>query len=319
VARRRNIWSLAAFGAALALVSLFPSLVTLPADFLSLGSVPGGRLVTLLLLSAIVTWPLLLTARGEVHRQGIQLDRLVRFLSLHQAEGLEAVTPDSVLVVIPAYEEEENLGAVIPRIPETVHGRPARVLVVNDGSRDATAEVARELGALVVSHPFNRGGGCALATGYEVAQTLGPAAVVTIDADGQHDPEEIEGLVAPVLDDEADLVIGSRALGTSHGASMVRATGVRLFSAFITALTGVTITDCSSGFRAMRPDRFQKLRLEQRQYYAAEAILEAAKRGLRIQERPITITPRLSGESKKGPDFLYGLHFLLSILRTWRR
>ena len=140
-----------------------------------------------------------------------------------------------------------------------------------------------------------------------------------MDADGQHNPEEIGTLVGPVVTQEADFVIGSRVLGSSDKYSTIRAYGVQVFSKLINMLVGAKITDCSSGFRAFNRRVLEDCLLIEEQYHTAELIIEASKRGFRIQERPVNIAARLSGRSKKGSDYRYGLSFLLTILKTWLR
>ena len=191
--------------------------------------------------------------------------------------------------------------------------------MLDDGSSDGTADVARSKKAFVAVHPTNRGGGAALKTGYDLVTHLKPAVVLTMDADGQHNPAEIETLVKPILDDEADFVIGSRILGKCADYSKFRLLGVHVFSRLINFIAGTKITDCSSGYRAIRGKVLEDCLLLQEQYHTAEVIIEAAKRKFRITERPVDIADRLSGQSKKGHDLKYGLFFLRTIIKTWIR
>jgi hypothetical protein len=140
-----------------------------------------------------------------------------------------------------------------------------------------------------------------------------------MDADGQHRPEEIENLLRPILDDRADFVIGSRVKGENRGVSLFRTLGVHVFGALITLLMGTRVTDPSSGFRAFRMDAIAAVELNEDQYHTSELIIEAVKKGLRIEERPATILERRHGKSKKGKDWLYGIHFARIIFKTWWR
>ncbi len=317
---RVGVWLMLIVGVSLLLVGLFPSLVIVPSQLLALGDIPGGRLITLLLLSTLLSWFVLIHERAKREKAHEQFDQLVRRLAENELrEPTRETETCDVAVVIPAYDEAENLAALLPRMPREVDGKSVRVVVVDDGSTDGTDQVARQHGALVAALPVNRGGGAALRTGYDAARWLGAEVIVTMDADGQHLPEEIETLVQPTLRDEADIVIGSRILGSSDRYSRLRLTGVVVFSRLISMLTGVRITDCSSGFRAFRVEMVEKLRLQQDQYHTAELIIDAAKRGFRIMERPVHIQARLSGKSKKGRNVLYALKFLRTVLTTWWR
>ncbi len=140
-----------------------------------------------------------------------------------------------------------------------------------------------------------------------------------MDADNQHLPKEIEKLVAPILSNQYDLVIGSRILGESFKSSVMRDTGINIFTKTINFITGTKLTDCSSGFRAFNVNKMSSLNLREEQFQTAEVIVEAAKKGLRIGEVPITIVERKHGTSKKGKDIKYGLFFAKTILKSWWR
>ncbi|MDH5757760.1 MAG: glycosyltransferase family 2 protein [Nitrospinota bacterium] len=302
-------------------VSLFPQLANIPSDLFHMKQTQGGRLITLLILSTAALWFLFMDERAKNERLRIQFDNLVRVVakeSYSPAPGAPSLE-GGTLILMPAMDEEENLRKVIPRIPTTIAGAPAMTLVIDDGSRDDTWGAAKESGAMAVRNPFNRGGGAALRLGYDVAAILRPKVLVTMDADGQHQPEEIERLVAPIMEDRADIIVGSRVLGTREKDSVVRWAGVHVFNWIINALMGTNITDCSSGFRAFRLEAIGKLTLVQEQYHTAELIIVAAKAGLRIQEEPIHISRRISGESKKGKNLVYGFRFLRTVIKSWIR
>ena len=133
---------------------------------------------------------------------------------------------DKIAVVIPAYNEADSVGDVVRQIPPEVCGEQTAVLVVDDGSRDDTSEAAAKAGAMVARHVINRGGGAALRTGYRLMAESGALVVVTLDADGQHLPSEMERLVKPVLDDEVDVAHGSRVLGDADPNTRSRELGI---------------------------------------------------------------------------------------------
>ena len=233
--------------------------------------------------------------------------------------GDSARTLPPVAVVIAAYEEAEVVGDVLDVLPRTLCDLEVAILVVSDGSRDATAQVARAHGALVCDVPVNRGQGAALRLGYRLAREGGAAYIVTTDADGQYDPAEIERVLSPVVSGDADFVTGSRALGAEESRDPVRRLGVRVFAGAISVLMRQRITDPAFGLRAMRADLTSGVRLEQPQYQSSELLIAVLARGYRVLEVPATIHKRAVGESKKGPNALYGLAFARVVARTWWR
>lgn len=319
--KRTDVWFLLFFGFALISVGIYPDLANIPSSLLKMGGYQWGRLLALLIFSTILLWFFVFYQRARNENRYYQFGDLVRALTVTDflKNNIIADVTGSIIVLIPAYNEAENLEIVLSQIPKNVNSNMVHVLVLDDGSDDGTADVARRNNALVASHPTNRGGGAALKTGYDIVTRLHPAVVLTMDADGQHNPAEIETLVQPILSGEADFVIGSRVLGQCADYSRFRILGVHVFSRLINLIVGTDVTDCSSGYRAIRGKVLDECLLLQEQYHTAEVIIEAAKRGFRIIERPVTIACRLSGESKKGHDIKYGLFFLRTIIKTWLR
>ena len=282
----------------------------------------GRRLLAVLLFGNIVLLLLILRNQTEtdVVRRDFQL--LMEWMGTHsldlrQAEGLPA--GDRIVVVLPAHNEVANIGAVLQAMPEKIEGHAVIPLVVDDASSDRTARVARDAGALVASLPIRRGGGQALRIGYALALELDAGVVASLDADGQHDPDELSLMVKPILDDEADMVQGSRVLGRYERESHIRHLGVLVLSRLVSVLTGTRVTDVSNGYRASRTDLMRKLVLEQDQFWTSEVIIEALRHRARIKEVPITVRARASGETKKPPPFKYGWNFLKVIVKTWLR
>ena len=224
-----------------------------------------------------------------------------------------------VALVIAAYNEEGGIGPVISALPNAVCGLPTATVVVADGCKDGTAQEARDHGAIVCDVPVNRGQGAALRLGYQIAREGGAQYIVTTDADGQYNPAEIDTLLGPVVNGDADFVTGSRRLGSEETKDPVRRLGVRVFAVMISALTGQKISDTTFGLRAMRAEVTGAVRLDQQQYQAAELLIGVMCHGYRVLERPATIHRRKVGESKKGHNAIYGLHFLGVITRTWWR
>jgi glycosyltransferase involved in cell wall biosynthesis len=222
-------------------------------------------------------------------------------------------------IVIAAFNEEGSIGSVLGALPDAVAGMATAKIVVCDGAVDATAKEAAEAGALVCDVPVNRGQGAALRLGYRLARQGGASYIVTTDADGQYNPAEIASLLAPILAGKADFVSGSRALGSEETTDPVRRLGVRVFALIISVLAGKRITDPSFGLRAMRAEVTGAVQLEQPQYQSAELLIAVISHGFRVAEVPATIHKRRIGESKKGRNTFYALHFAQGIARTWWR
>jgi hypothetical protein len=281
----------------------------------------GGRILGLAVFAVIVLF--LLTVRSLV-----QNGRIERKLSAalegiawdeFRSAGLMERFRDRVAVVVPAYNEEDNIGQVLPRIPTSVCGLGTAVLVVDDGSRDRTGEIAREYGAAVARHPTNLGGGAALRTGYRLMVDSGARIVVTLDADGQHRPEEMERLVGPITEGTVDVAHGSRVLGTAEPNHVAREMGIIFFNRLVSLITRTRVSDCSNGYRAVRATVLPQLVLRQEQFHTSEFMIEAIKRGVPATEVPVTVDRRIHGHSKKPAVLRYGLGFTNAIMRTWLR
>jgi glycosyltransferase involved in cell wall biosynthesis len=227
-----------------------------------------------------------------------------------------ALRTPHILVVLPALDEAANL----PDVLEALHRSwpRATLLVVDDGSRDATSRVAREQGASTICLPFHLGYGAAVQAGIKYGLRRRLDVVVTFDADGQHDPGDIAPLVAAVREG-ADLAIGSRALapGAYHG-GVARRGGRRLFAVLARLLTGLELTDPTSGLKALGP-RAQELFAASRfpdRYPDADALVLARRARLVVVERPAHMRPSRNRRSMHGGGraVSYGFNMLLSLL-----
>ena len=304
------------------LLASFPGLFDPLFDLFNFRRGGGRRLLAVLIFGNIVLLLLLLRNQTEtdVVRRDFQLLMEwmgVNSLSKDELEGLPA--GERVVVVLPAHNEAANIGAVLRQMPEKIDGHPVVPLVVDDASDDATAAAAREAGALVARLPIRRGGGQAVRVGYELALQLDAAVVASLDADGQHDPNELRLVVEPVLRGEFDMVQGSRVLGRYEKESRLRHVGVLLLSRLVSMMTGTRVTDVSNGYRALSSETLRRLILEQDQFWTSEIIIEALRQRARIKEVPISVRARASGVTKKPPPFKYGWSFLKVIVKTWLR
>lgn len=202
-----------------------------------------------------------------------------------------------VCVVIPAYNEGAAVAGVVAATGAAVPG--ARIVVVDDGSTDDTADQAAAAGAAVLSLPLNLGIGAAVQAGYRYALRAGCTVAVQVDGDGQHDAGEIGQVLAPVLAGGADLSVGSRWLGRgAYAAPANRRAGMRILARLVSWRTGQRFTDTTSGFRAAGP---RAIALFAREYPSdfpeVETLVLAARRGLRVCEVPVEMRPRHSGRS----------------------
>ena len=217
-----------------------------------------------------------------------------------------------ILVIIPAYNESENIQRTVKEVlSQKLILTP---LVVDDGSLDETAQRARQAGAVVVSLPFNIGIGGAVQTGFQFALQNGFDVAVQVDGDGQHDVSYLEKLIEPVLNKEADMVIGSRFLPPylSYRSSFVRSIGINFFAHLISFLTAVKITDSTSGFRAYNKKLIKVFATNYpHDFPEPEAIVVAKRLGAKLIEVPVKMRKRESGHS--SIRYLVTLYYMVKV------
>jgi glycosyltransferase involved in cell wall biosynthesis len=221
---------------------------------------------------------------------------------VHAAPSLppEVILPGELLVVLPALNEQDSVARVVHEIRAAQPN--AAVLVVDDGSTDATAGRAAAAGALVMRLPFNLGVGGAMRAGYRYAHERGFAAVVQVDADGQHDAAEIAHLLAIA---DADVVIGSRFAGRGdYAVRGPRRWAMRMLSAGLTSIVGTSVTDPTSGFRLVHRRAIALFAEHYPEEYlgdTVEALVVAHRSGLRIKQVPVAMRARESGRASTNP------------------
>jgi glycosyltransferase involved in cell wall biosynthesis len=203
-----------------------------------------------------------------------------------------------IAVVMPAKDEGATIGALLDGISNvSVPGHDLHPIVVDDGSTDATAAIARGWGAEVVVHPENRGLGAAVRTGLRAAVASGAVAVAYLDADLEYSPGDIPKLLEPVLSGRAGYVLGSRFKGGVRGMRLYRRAGNYAFTALLVLLTGEKITDGQTGMRAFSREAAERAEIVHDYNYAQVLTLDLLRKGFRLEEVPIRYSVREHGES----------------------
>jgi hypothetical protein len=319
--RRGELLAVAVVAVALYVAALVPDLFDPLLNALGFQAGEERRIIGLLVISNFFTLALVFRGFTRDDQLSNEIGNLVDYVALRRVEdeGWKGSLKGSCAVVLPAYNEGGNIGAVLGEMPESIFDMQVRAVVIADGCTDATEDVARNLGAAVIRRDLRRGSGAAVRLGYQAALESGARVIVTIDADGQHDPKEMQRLVEPLMNGDADMVQGSRVLGSFEVDSPVRKYGVKIFARLLTTLGRTKITDPSTGYRAISADSLRRLDLRQDQFYVSEVILDAARKGLRVVEVPITLRRRASGSTKKPAAVRYAWGFSKAIVRTWLR
>lgn len=198
-----------------------------------------------------------------------------------------------LVVMMPAYNEEATIESVIKSIPKKMDSiSKISILVIDDGSTDLTASIARRNGAMVVSNRVNRGLALTFSRGLETALEMGADIIVNTDADNQYDQTQIPSLIGPILARQADIVLGSRFAGKIEHMSFAKHWGNKIASAILASVSGHPISDGQTGFRAFTRDAAMKLNVLSFFTYTQETILDAADKKLRMVEVPVTFRKR---------------------------
>jgi hypothetical protein len=207
------------------------------------------------------------------------------------------LSPYKIIAIIPAFNEEKSISTVVKKLSSLYPY--IDILVINDGSTDQTSYYAEKFGANVITLPYNLGIGGAVQTGYLYARNHEYDIAIQIDADGQHKPDELYKILQPLLNDEADLIVGSRFIEkTSYRSSLSRRIGIAVLSILVGFIARQHITDATSGFRIVNK---KGIRLFARDYATdypeVDSLVLVKKHGLRIKEVPVEMEQRLHGSS----------------------
>jgi glycosyltransferase involved in cell wall biosynthesis len=218
-----------------------------------------------------------------------------------------------IAICIPAYNESKNIANIIKKAQKYA----TEVIVCDDGSSDNTSEVASKEGAIAVRHSVNKGYGSAIGTLFRVAKERGADIMVTIDSDGQHDPDKIPDLISPVREQDVDIVIGSRflTLQEKDGIPAYRSFGIKTITRFAQVASYSNLTDAQSGFRAYGKRALAKISLyEEGMAVSTEILLRAKEKSLRITEVPITVNYDVERPSTHNP-ITHGISVLYSLIQ----
>jgi glycosyltransferase involved in cell wall biosynthesis len=228
---------------------------------------------------------------------------------MHEGRQVPLTAVRSIVVAIPAHNEDRFIGSLVLKL----RARDRRILVIDDGSTDATADLAEAAGATVVRHEHNQGKMAAVQTAFEQARRMGADALVVLDGDSQHDPSDVDGLVEPILNGDADMVVGSRFAGVRSEIPRWRVAGQHALTMATNVGSGLRLSDTESGFRAFSRRALEEMRFSGSGFAIEPATqFQAKARGWKVVEVPIHVHYELP--MKRNP-VLHGVGQVDAILR----
>ena len=217
-----------------------------------------------------------------------------------------------VVIGIPAFNEEKNIAKIIVKLQKIAD----TIIVCNDGSTDMTKEISEKMGAKVINHPKNLGYGAGIRSIFLEASKIEPDILVTFDADGQHKIEDIQTVIQPILDNEADIVIGSRFLKdeTNKNVPKYRKVGIKVITSITDSVTDLKLTDAQSGFRAYKKNVLKDIiPSDKGMGVSTEILIKASKRKFKVKEVPIEIL--YTGDTSTHDPVSHGVSVVLSTMK----
>ena len=219
-----------------------------------------------------------------------------------------------VYIVVPAYNEEKCIDKTIKDLRD--HGYK-NIIVINDGSTDKTSKIAKDNKVILISHPINLGQGSSIQTGLEYALLSGADILVTFDSDGQHRASDIADLLEPIINDKAEVTLGSRFLNKNSNTPWIKQILLKGGAFILFLMYGIMLTDTHNGLRAFTANAASRMKLESRGMEHASEIIERIKlEKLRYLEVPVTIK-YTSYSIKKGQRISNSLNILFKMLAKW--
>ncbi len=224
--------------------------------------------------------------------------------------AIEKILDMKIVIGIPAYNEEKNIAGILVKLKKFAQD----IIVCDDGSNDQTAKIAEELGAIVISHERNLGYGAGIRTIFLKAKEIKADVLVTFDADGQHRIEDINSVLKPIIDDDADLVIGSRFLNDDNKIPKYRKIGIKTITSITNSSIGKKLSDSQSGFRAYNNKVLENIiPSESGMGVSTEILIKASKVNLRITEVPIVVS--YEGDTSTHNPVSHGASVILSTMK----
>ena len=215
-----------------------------------------------------------------------------------------------VIIGIPAFNEEKNIGAIVAKLKIKYD----HVIVCDDGSSDMTETIASSLGAIVVKHSKNLGYGAAIKTIFNESKKIDGDVLVTFDADGQHQISEIDSVLKPLFENKADIVIGSRFLGTTKNLPKYRKFGIKTITGLTNTMTGSNLSDAQSGFRAYSKNVLNEISpTDSGMGISTEILIKSSNKNMKITEVPITISYENNSHSQE--PISHGASVILSTIK----
>ena len=303
---------LVAFWVTVIAISTQPSLLD---EFLNFTGLEN-RAQFLLIITILVLLYVLYAQISKNKNLSLDINRIISEIAISNFKQDANEIKNSIALVIPAYNEIKSLPNVLSGIPSTLFDRKISKIVIDDGSSDETYKIAIKNGAYCLRHETNLGQGSALITGINFAKKHSPDAIVTFDADGQHDVNDLENLLKPVLSDECHMTVGSRFIGKQEYVNTERLIGINFFTNMINFLCKSKISDCTNGLRAFNPEILDKIHLKEKKFSAPEILVETIMKGFQIKNIPTTIKKRTAGETKK-PRLGFAMGLFRVIITTW--